>query len=157
MGRYAINLQPEMLNMLREKLEQPDAPRNIELVRGEASQTTLGSKCAEVVSAEPHHCRDSRGRTTVLSSTGMARVRSPEKRSAILQAAVHETAEVGPGAPTAKIARRAGVAAGTLFTYFANKEEFHLPCNFAAPRLENHANLSRPKRAIAHQPRRNRS
>jgi AcrR family transcriptional regulator len=53
----------------------------------------------------------------------MARVKSPEKRSAILQAAVHEIAEVGLGAPTANIARRAGVAAGTLFTYFANKEE----------------------------------
>jgi AcrR family transcriptional regulator len=53
----------------------------------------------------------------------MARVRSPEKRSAILQAAVQEIAEAGLGAPTAKIARRAGVAAGTLFTYFANKEE----------------------------------
>ena len=36
---------------------------------------------------------------------------------------MHEIAEVGLGAPTAKIARRAGVAAGTLFTYFANKEE----------------------------------
>jgi AcrR family transcriptional regulator len=53
----------------------------------------------------------------------MARVRSPEKRSAILKAAAHEIAEVGLGAPTAKIAKRAGVAAGTLFTYFANKEE----------------------------------
>jgi AcrR family transcriptional regulator len=59
----------------------------------------------------------------VFSSIGMARVRSPEKRSAILQAAVHEIAKVGLGAPTAKIAGRAGVAAGTLFTYFANKEE----------------------------------
>jgi AcrR family transcriptional regulator len=53
----------------------------------------------------------------------MARVRSPEKRSAILQAAVHEIAEVGLGAATATIAKRAGVAAGTLFTYFASKEE----------------------------------
>src|ERR1700738_5452259 len=53
----------------------------------------------------------------------MARVRSPEKRSAILRAAVYEIAEAGLGAPTAKIARRAGIAAGTLFTYFANKEE----------------------------------
>jgi AcrR family transcriptional regulator len=53
----------------------------------------------------------------------MARVKSPEKRSAILQAAVHEIAKVGLGAPTARIARRADVAAGTLFTYFANKEE----------------------------------
>src|SRR5258708_14323324 len=53
----------------------------------------------------------------------MARLRSPEKRTAILLAAVHEIAEAGLGAPTAKIARREGVAAGTLFTYFANKEE----------------------------------
>jgi AcrR family transcriptional regulator len=53
----------------------------------------------------------------------MARIKSPEKRNAILQAAVREIAEVGLGAPTAKIARRAGLAAGTLFTYFATKEE----------------------------------
>ena len=53
----------------------------------------------------------------------MARVRSPEKRIAILEAAVHEIAETGLGASTAKIAKRAGIAAGTLFTYFANKEE----------------------------------
>jgi AcrR family transcriptional regulator len=53
----------------------------------------------------------------------MARVRSPEKHNAILQAAVHEIARARLGAPTAKIARRAGLAAGTLFTYFADKEE----------------------------------
>ncbi len=53
----------------------------------------------------------------------MARVRSPEKRRAILQAAVHEIAQTGLGAPTAEIAKRAGVAAGTLFTYFPNKKE----------------------------------
>src|SRR5258706_14122347 len=53
----------------------------------------------------------------------MARSKSPEKRNAILQAAVREIAEAGLGAPTAKIARRAGLAAGTLFTYFANKEK----------------------------------
>jgi AcrR family transcriptional regulator len=53
----------------------------------------------------------------------MARVRSSEKRSAILQAAIREIAKVGLGAPTAKIARRAGVAAGRLFTCFANKRE----------------------------------
>src|SRR5258707_10194731 len=53
----------------------------------------------------------------------MARSKSPEKRNTILQAAVREIAEAGLGAPTAKIARRAGLAAGTLFTYFANKEK----------------------------------
>jgi AcrR family transcriptional regulator len=53
----------------------------------------------------------------------MARLRSPEKRSAILQAAVEEIAETGLGAATAKIAQRAGIASGTLFTYFASKED----------------------------------
>ena len=53
----------------------------------------------------------------------MARLRSSEKRRAILQAAVYEIAEAGLGAPTSKIARRAGVAEGTLFIYFPNKEE----------------------------------
>jgi AcrR family transcriptional regulator len=53
----------------------------------------------------------------------MARLRSPEKRRAILDAAVVEIAEAGMGAATAKIAARAKVAEGTLFTYFANKDE----------------------------------
>jgi AcrR family transcriptional regulator len=53
----------------------------------------------------------------------MARVRNPENRSAIFEAAVQEIAESGLGAATAKIAKRAGLAAGTLFTYFPNKEE----------------------------------
>jgi AcrR family transcriptional regulator len=53
----------------------------------------------------------------------MARLRSPEKRRAILEGAVVEIAESGLGAATAKIAARAGVAEGTLFTYFANKDE----------------------------------
>lgn len=53
----------------------------------------------------------------------MARLRSPEKRSAILDAAVHEIALTGLSAPTSRIAHRAGVAEGTLFTYFSNKEE----------------------------------
>ncbi len=53
----------------------------------------------------------------------MARLRSPEKRSAILQAAVREIAHTGLGAATAKIAERAGIAAGTLFTYFPSKDD----------------------------------
>ena len=53
----------------------------------------------------------------------MARIKSSEKRAAILQAAVHEIAEAGLSASTAKIARRADIASGTLFTYFASKEE----------------------------------
>ncbi len=46
---YAVDLQPAMLAKLREKLTEPDAPRNIELVQGEASKTTLPSRFADVV------------------------------------------------------------------------------------------------------------
>jgi AcrR family transcriptional regulator len=53
----------------------------------------------------------------------MARPRSPEKRQAILQATVREIAQTGLGASTAKIARSANLAEGTLFTYFATKDE----------------------------------
>jgi AcrR family transcriptional regulator len=53
----------------------------------------------------------------------MARAKSPEKRRAILQAAVHEIAQSGLGASTAKIAAGAGLAEGTIFTYFATKDD----------------------------------
>jgi AcrR family transcriptional regulator len=53
----------------------------------------------------------------------MARRRDPEKRKAILEAAVEEIADTGLSAATAKIASRAGLAEGTLFTYFATKDE----------------------------------
>jgi AcrR family transcriptional regulator len=53
----------------------------------------------------------------------MARPLSEDKRSAILEAATEAVATLGVSAPTAKIAQQAGVADGTLFTYFANKDE----------------------------------
>src|ERR1700733_2914559 len=53
----------------------------------------------------------------------MARPKSDDKRNAILAAATQVVAEQGLGAPTAKIAKVAGVAEGTLFTYFATKGE----------------------------------
>ncbi|MBA8879758.1 TetR family transcriptional regulator [Phyllobacterium myrsinacearum] len=53
----------------------------------------------------------------------MARPLSEDKRNAILAAATEIIAVVGTGASTAKIARNAGVAEGSLFTYFANKDE----------------------------------
>ena len=53
----------------------------------------------------------------------MARPLSEDKRIAILEAATEVVAMLGVSAPTAKIAKGAGVAEGTLFTYFANKEE----------------------------------
>lgn len=53
----------------------------------------------------------------------MARPLSPEKRSAILEAATRVVAASGTSAATAAIAKSAGVAEGTLFTYFASKDE----------------------------------
>jgi AcrR family transcriptional regulator len=53
----------------------------------------------------------------------MARPLSEDKRTAILRAAAEVVARLGVSAPTAKIAKGAGVAEGTLFTYFANKDE----------------------------------
>src|SRR6202521_4522729 len=53
----------------------------------------------------------------------MARPLSEDKRTAILEAATEVVALLGVSAPTAKIANGAGVAEGTLFTYFANKDE----------------------------------
>jgi len=52
----------------------------------------------------------------------MARPLSEEKRTAILAAAAEAVADLGVGAPTAKIAALAGVAEGTLFTYFESKD-----------------------------------
>lgn len=52
----------------------------------------------------------------------MARPLSEEKRNAILMAAAENVATDGLAARTAKIATAAGVAEGTVFTYFATKE-----------------------------------
>jgi AcrR family transcriptional regulator len=53
----------------------------------------------------------------------MARPLSDDKRNAILEAAAEVVATLGVSAPTAKIAKAAAVADGTLFTYFPNKDE----------------------------------
>lgn len=52
----------------------------------------------------------------------MARPLSEDKRDAILASAIELVAAMGTGAPTAKIARQAGVAEGTLFNYFPDKD-----------------------------------
>ncbi len=53
----------------------------------------------------------------------MARSKSEDKREAILAAAIRVFAERGVWlAPTSAISRAAGVAEGTLFTYFATKD-----------------------------------
>ena len=54
----------------------------------------------------------------------MSRPRSDAKRQAILDAALRVFAERGiTNAPTWAISKAAGVAEGTLFTYFENKDE----------------------------------
>ena len=53
----------------------------------------------------------------------MARPKSEDKRSAILAAAMRVIVSQGLSAPTAVIAKEAGVANGTLFTYFETKTE----------------------------------
>jgi AcrR family transcriptional regulator len=53
----------------------------------------------------------------------MARPKSDEKRSAILEAAARVIVKQGLSAPTAGIAEKAGVANGSLFTYFETKAD----------------------------------
>lgn len=53
----------------------------------------------------------------------MARPRSDDKREAIIEAATRVIAAEGLSAPTARIASEAGVANGSLFTYFATKAD----------------------------------
>ena len=55
----------------------------------------------------------------------MARPKSESKRSAILAAATGLIAEQGLGAPTAEIAKKAGVPQGSVFTYFATKAKLY--------------------------------
>lgn len=52
----------------------------------------------------------------------MARPRSADKQQAILCAATQAVAQQGIAAPTAHIAKLAGIAEGTLFTYFPTKD-----------------------------------
>jgi len=53
----------------------------------------------------------------------MARPRSEDRRNAIMSAAIHAIAAEGLGAPTATIAKEAGVSNGSLFTYFETKAD----------------------------------
>src|ERR1700724_2891684 len=53
----------------------------------------------------------------------MARPRSEDKRTAIVEAATEAGAALGESAPTAKHAKDAAVGEGTKFTYFPSKDE----------------------------------
>jgi AcrR family transcriptional regulator len=52
----------------------------------------------------------------------LARPKSQDKRKAIIDSAVRVFARSGLSAPTSSISKAAGVAEGTLFTYFPTKE-----------------------------------
>jgi len=62
---------------------------------------------------------------SIYSSIGdeLAKPKSEDKRNAILSAAIQVFAERGLGAPTAAITSVAGIAEGSLFTYFKTKDE----------------------------------
>src|SRR6202789_1833119 len=53
----------------------------------------------------------------------MAKPKSEDKRNSILSAAIQVFAERGLGAPTAAVTSAAGIAEGSLFTYFKTKDE----------------------------------
>jgi AcrR family transcriptional regulator len=53
----------------------------------------------------------------------MARPKSDDRRSAIMSAAIRVIAAQGLGAPTATIAKEAGVSNGSLFNYFGTKAD----------------------------------
>jgi AcrR family transcriptional regulator len=53
----------------------------------------------------------------------MAKPKSEDRRNAILTAAAQVFAERGLGAPTSAISTAAGVAEGSLFTYFKTKDD----------------------------------
>lgn len=55
----------------------------------------------------------------------MARQKSEDKRTAILEAAIRVIVGQGLSAPTAAIASEAGIANGSLFTYFQTKADLY--------------------------------
>ncbi len=47
-GVMAVDFEPDMLKLLRAKLEQPGAPANVELYQGAASMTGLPAACCDI-------------------------------------------------------------------------------------------------------------
>ncbi|WP_439238323.1 TetR/AcrR family transcriptional regulator [Klebsiella pneumoniae] len=74
----------------------------------------------------------------------MARPKSEDKKQALLEAATAAFAQSGIAASTSAIARSAGVAEGTLFRYFATKDEL-LNELYLAIKLRLVRNEKRPK------------
>jgi AcrR family transcriptional regulator len=86
----------------------------------------------------------------------MARPRSEERRSAIMAAAIRVIASHGLGAPTAMIAKEAGVSNGSLFTYFETKADLlnqlyvELKAEMAAASLDGLPTESNIRRQVLH-------
>jgi AcrR family transcriptional regulator len=86
----------------------------------------------------------------------MSRPRSDKKRSAILEAATRIIVMQGLSAPTAGIAKEAGVANGSLFTYFETKTDLlnHLylviKAEMASATLKNHPTGAEPREEFFH-------
>jgi AcrR family transcriptional regulator len=86
----------------------------------------------------------------------MARPLSEQKREAILAAAAELVATVGTGASTANIAKGAGVSEGTLFTYFATKDDLlnqlfvEIESDLAEAVLANHPGKGSSRDRVRH-------
>ncbi len=86
----------------------------------------------------------------------MARPLSETRRAAILGAAVELIAAQGTGAPTAQIAKAAKVSEGSLFTYFASKEELfnklylEIEADLAAALLDGYPADADPRERTRH-------
>jgi AcrR family transcriptional regulator len=86
----------------------------------------------------------------------MPRPRSDEKRNAILEAATRIIVIQGLSAPTAGIAKEAGVANGSLFTYFETKTALfndlylELKAEMASATLKNHPVNAEPREEFFH-------
>ena len=86
----------------------------------------------------------------------MSRPKSDEKRSAILEAATRIIVTQGLSAPTAGIAKEAGVANGSLFTYFETKTDLfnqlylELKAEMAAAALKDLRAGAEPREQLFH-------
>jgi AcrR family transcriptional regulator len=86
----------------------------------------------------------------------MPRPRSDEKRTAILEAATRIIVMQGLSAPTMGIAKEAGVANGSLFTYFETKADLfnqlylELKVEMASATLKNHPANAEPYEEFFH-------
>jgi len=86
----------------------------------------------------------------------MPRPKSDEKRSAILEAATRIIVTQGLSAPTAGIAKEAGVANGSLFTYFETKTELfnqlylELKTEMAAAAMKDLPTGAEPREQLFH-------